>query len=142
MIEFQHIDSPVKINYQQTTRWLNNVIINENKNIGEIVFVFCTDEFLLAKNIKHLNHDFLTDVITFDYCNDNLIAGDVLISTEDGSIGEKGFVTQHSVMKESIDKIYTCGPDPMMRAVADIAFERNIDCDVSLENMMACGIGA
>jgi len=82
MIEFQHIDSPVKINYQQTTRWLNNVIINENKNIGEIVFVFCTDEFLLAKNIKHLNHDFLTDVITFDYCNDNLIAGDVLISTE------------------------------------------------------------
>jgi rRNA maturation RNase YbeY len=82
MIEFQHIDIPVKINYQQTTRWLNNVIINENKNIGEIVFVFCTDEFLLAKNIKHLNHDFLTDVITFDYCNDNLIAGDVLISTE------------------------------------------------------------
>ena len=82
MIEFQHIDIPVKINYQQTTRWLNNVIINENKTIGEIVFVFCTDEFLLAKNIKHLNHDFLTDVITFDYCNDNLIAGDVLISTE------------------------------------------------------------
>ncbi len=68
--------------------------------------------------------------------------GDVLISTEDGSIGEKGFVTQHSVMKEPIDKIYTCGPDPMMRAVADIAFERNIDCEVSLENMMACGIGA
>ena len=82
MIEFQHIDIPVKINYQQTTRWLNNVIINENKTIGEIVFIFCTDEFLLAKNIKHLNHDFLTDVITFDYCNDNLIAGDVLISTE------------------------------------------------------------
>jgi rRNA maturation RNase YbeY len=82
MIEFQHIDSPVKINYEQTTRWLNNVIINENKNIGEIVFVFCTDEFLLAKNIKHLNHDFLTDVITFDYCDDNLIAGDVLISAE------------------------------------------------------------
>ena len=82
MIEFQHIDSPVKINYEQTTRWLNNVIINENKNIGGIVFVFCTDEFLLAKNIKHLNHDFLTDVITFDYCDDNLIAGDVLISAE------------------------------------------------------------
>ena len=82
MIEFQHIDSPVKINYEQTTRWLNNVIINENKNIGEIVFVFCTDEFLLAKNIKHLNHDFLTDVITFDYCDDNLITGDVLISVE------------------------------------------------------------
>ena len=68
--------------------------------------------------------------------------GEVFISTEDESIGEKGFVTQHSVMQEPTDKIYTCGPDPMMRAVADIAFEKNIDCEVSLENMMACGIGA
>ncbi|MCK5856385.1 MAG: dihydroorotate dehydrogenase electron transfer subunit [Bacteroidales bacterium] len=68
--------------------------------------------------------------------------GDIFISTEDGSLGEKGFVTQHSVMNESIDKIYTCGPDPMMRAVGDIAFSKNIDCEVSLENMMACGIGA
>ena len=68
--------------------------------------------------------------------------GEVYISSEDGSIGEKGFVTQHTVMQEPIDKIYTCGPDPMMRAVADIAFARNIDCEVSLENMMACGIGA
>jgi len=68
--------------------------------------------------------------------------GEVFISTEDGSKGEKGFVTQHSVMQSTIDKIYTCGPDPMMRAVADIAFERNIDCEVSLENMTACGIGA
>ena len=68
--------------------------------------------------------------------------GDVYVSTEDGSIGEKGFVTQHSVMNEPVDKIFTCGPDPMMRAIADIAFERNINCEVSLENMMACGIGA
>ncbi len=68
--------------------------------------------------------------------------GEVFISTEDGSVGEKGFVTQHSVLNKEIDKIYTCGPDLMMRAVADIAFKRNIDCEVSLENMMACGIGA
>ncbi|RUA31576.1 MAG: dihydroorotate dehydrogenase electron transfer subunit [Bacteroidetes bacterium] len=68
--------------------------------------------------------------------------GDVYISTEDGSLGEKGFVTQHSIMTEQFDKIYTCGPDPMMRAVADIAFQKGIDCEVSLENMMACGIGA
>jgi dihydroorotate dehydrogenase electron transfer subunit len=68
--------------------------------------------------------------------------GDVLVSTEDGSIGEKGFVTQHSVMKESIDKIYTCGPDPMMQAIAKIAKDKNINCEASLENMMACGFGA
>ncbi|RLD67095.1 MAG: dihydroorotate dehydrogenase electron transfer subunit [Bacteroidetes bacterium] len=68
--------------------------------------------------------------------------GNIYISTEDGSVGEKGFVTQHSVMNEAIDKIYTCGPDLMMRAIGDIAYKRNIDCEVSLENMMACGIGA
>ncbi len=65
------------------------------------------------------------------------------ISTDDGSIGEKGFVTQHSVMQNmDFDMIYSCGPDPMMRAVAKLAKEQNINCEVSLENMMACGIGA
>lgn len=69
--------------------------------------------------------------------------GQVYISTEDDSIGEKGFVTQHSVMqREDFDRIYTCGPDAMMRAVATIAAKHNIDCEVSLENMMACGFGA
>jgi dihydroorotate dehydrogenase electron transfer subunit len=69
--------------------------------------------------------------------------GKLYISTEDASIGEKGFVTQHSIMQQSdFDKIYSCGPDAMMRAVATIAAKHNIDCEVSLENMMACGIGA
>ena len=67
----------------------------------------------------------------------------VHISTDDGSIGEKGFVTQHSVMQNmDFDMIYSCGPDPMMRAVAKLANEQNVNCEVSLENMMACGIGA
>lgn len=67
----------------------------------------------------------------------------VYITTEDGSDGERGYVTTHSVLKEkSFDKIYTCGPEAMMKAVAAYAKENNIDCEVSLENMMACGIGA
>jgi len=70
--------------------------------------------------------------------------GNVLVTTEDGSIGEKGLVTQHSVFSGSFlfDFIYTCGPDPMMKAVAKIAHQKNIICEASLENMMACGIGA
>lgn len=69
--------------------------------------------------------------------------GRVLITTEDGSLGEKGFVTQHSALqKESFDKIMVCGPKPMMMAVARFANKANIDCEVSLENMMACGLGA
>lgn len=71
--------------------------------------------------------------------------GEVLITTEDGSIGEKGFVTQHHIFKEDklpFNFIATCGPDPMMRAVAEIARNKGIDCEVSLENTMACGFGA
>ena len=69
--------------------------------------------------------------------------GRVHVSTEDASMGEQGFVTQHSVLRESVfDRIYTCGPKPMMVAVARYASERQIPCEVSLENMMACGVGA
>ena len=63
-------------------------------------------------------------------------------TTEDGSLGERGFVTNHSVLNEKFDKIYTCGPKPMMMAVAGYAKQNDIACDVSLENKMACGLGA
>lgn len=69
--------------------------------------------------------------------------GRVFITTEDGSEGEKGFVTNHSILgKETFDQISTCGPKPMMMAVARYALKANVDCEVSLENMMACGLGA
>ena len=68
--------------------------------------------------------------------------GQLLIATEDGSLGEKGMVTQHSLFTASYDHICTCGPTPMMKAVGRYAVEKGIGCEVSLENMMACGIGA
>ena len=69
--------------------------------------------------------------------------GEVCITTEDGSAGEKGFVTNHSVLsKEHFDRISTCGPKPMMMAVARYAHKASIPCEASLENMMACGVGA
>lgn len=69
--------------------------------------------------------------------------GRVFITTEDGSEGEKGFVTNHSVLaQEHFDRISTCGPKPMMMAVAHYAFKNDIECEVSLENKMACGVGA
>ena len=69
--------------------------------------------------------------------------GDVFVTTEDGSLGEKGFVTAHSIWKNQVfDKIYVCGPKPMMKAVAAMAKEKDVWCEVSLENLMACGLGA
>lgn len=67
---------------------------------------------------------------------------DVYLATEDGSEGEKGFVTQHSLLrKEKYSRIYCCGPDAMMKAVGKFANEKQIHCEVSLENLMGCGFG-
>lgn len=69
--------------------------------------------------------------------------GSVCITTEDGSAGEKGFVTNHSVLQhQQFDMISACGPKPMMMSVARYAHKANVPCEVSLENMMACGLGA
>lgn len=69
--------------------------------------------------------------------------GEVCITTEDGTAGEKGFVTQHSVLsKVRFDRIATCGPKPMMIAVVGYAKQSSIPCEASLENLMACGLGA
>lgn len=70
--------------------------------------------------------------------------GNVFTITEDGSHGEKGLVTSHSLFNhiENYDSLFVCGPEPMMKAVSKVALFNNIRCEVSLENMMACGIGA
>lgn len=69
--------------------------------------------------------------------------GEVFVTTEDGSLGEKGFVTNHSILTKNLfTRISMCGPTPMMKAVAAFAHKTNIDCEASLENMMACGLGA
>jgi len=70
-------------------------------------------------------------------------AGRLFLTTEDGSAGERGFVTNHSILaREHFDMIATCGPKPMMQAVACYAIEAQTPCEASLENMMACGLGA
>ena len=68
--------------------------------------------------------------------------GELCIATDDGSLGHKGLVVSHPAFAEQYDVIYSCGPTPMMKAVARSAAERGICCEVSLENMMACGVGA
>ena len=69
--------------------------------------------------------------------------GPVYITTENGAVGEQGYVTQHSVLaREQFTQVYTCGPKPMMVAVARWAKAAGVPCEVSLENKMACGVGA
>jgi len=71
--------------------------------------------------------------------------GSVEITTEDGSDGTRGFVIHHRLWRSQpfvFQKIYTCGPDPMMRAVGRLAKIHGTSCEVSLEQTMACGLGA
>lgn len=68
--------------------------------------------------------------------------GEVYTTTEDGSYGEKGYVTDHSILQKTrFTHVYTCGPKPMMMAIANYAHKNRIACEVSLENTMACGFG-
>jgi len=68
--------------------------------------------------------------------------GKVSVSTDDGTDGYHGLITGHPVLDNHWEKIYCCGPAPMMKAVAKKAVEIGAECEVSLENMMACGVGA
>jgi len=104
----------------------------------------------LARRIKFLNVE-VSVLIGGKTANDILEAdeyrkyAEVAIMTENEELGEKGMVTDHHWMKDGLkdfDFVYTCGPDPMMKAVAKLADEAGIGCEVSLENLMACGIGA
>ena len=60
--------------------WLSNVLGSYDKHVGNLSFQFSSDEYLLGINQKYLDHDYYTDVITFDYCEGDLVSGDIFIS--------------------------------------------------------------
>lgn len=65
-----------------TSRWLKFVAERENKRLGDISVIFCSDNYILDVNIKYLGHDYFTDIITFDYCEGNRLSGDLFISVD------------------------------------------------------------
>ena len=62
--------------------WLSNVASHEGFDLGEITLIFCSDTYLLEMNKKHLDHDYYTDIITFDYSEDTMLSGDLFISVD------------------------------------------------------------
>jgi len=71
---------PFSIHKNSITEHINSLIVNELKECGNISIVFCSDEYLLEMNKQYLNHDYYTDIITFDYVEQNIISGDLFIS--------------------------------------------------------------
>jgi len=82
MISFNYETDFELANETKISDWLSKVIISENKKEGDINYIFCNDEYLLEINQQYLNHDTLTDIISFDYSVGNELHGDVFISVE------------------------------------------------------------
>lgn len=61
---------------------IEKLVNNENRTLGDVNYILCSDAYLLDINRQYLNHDYYTDVISFDYCEDNVISGDIFISVD------------------------------------------------------------
>jgi probable rRNA maturation factor len=82
MIHFNYETDFELSNETQFSNWISGIIVSENKKEGEISYVFCDDQYLLQINMEHLQHDTLTDIISFDYSLGNELSGDIFISVE------------------------------------------------------------
>ena len=103
-----------KIKRRETTRWIKRVIEHFNKQTGDITYIFCSDEEILRINKLYLNHDYCTDIITFDYSEGNILSGDLFISLETVKTNSEKFKTEyneelHRVMIHGI--LHLCGYD-------------------------------
>jgi len=96
----------------KTAKWLEFCIDQENRDLGEVCYIFCDDAYLLEKNVKYLKHNTLTDIISFDYSMDDFISGDIFISIErvidNAKDFNKSFIDElHRVMIHGI--LHYCG---------------------------------
>jgi len=83
MIEFEFIDIEIPgFDSEFFILNISNLLKEETKSVGDLTFIFCDDEYLLEVNKQYLNHDYYTDIITFDYCIGNLVSGDLFVSYE------------------------------------------------------------
>lgn len=81
MIQFFYENLPETVNTDYKT-WLEDIILSEDKKLGEINYIFCDDEYLLKVNQDYLQHDYYTDIITFDYVKGRTISGEIFVSLQ------------------------------------------------------------
>lgn len=84
------------INQDETTAWIKKVANNYNKYIGEISYIFCSDSKIIEVNKQYLQHDYFTDIITFDYCKGSRLAGDIFISLDTVKSNSESFHTLYA----------------------------------------------
>ena len=83
MVSFQSDGVPIPdLDFSKISKWLVQVATRYNRRVGDLVYQFCSDEIILKTNREFLNHDYYTDIITFDYTIGNKVGADILISLD------------------------------------------------------------
>ena len=83
MIDIAYESTPdLNLSPDTISLWISKVVAKENLELSDLTIIFCSDDYLLKVNQDFLEHDFYTDIITFDYCSDNLVSGDLFISVD------------------------------------------------------------
>lgn len=128
MIQFFYEKLPETVNTAYTI-WLEEIILSEGKKIGEINYIFCNDEYLLKVNQDYLQHDYYTDIITFDYVKGKTISGEIFVSlqriSDNASTLSKNFeeelrrVLAHGILHLSGYKDKTEEEEKLMRSKED-----------------------
>ena len=106
MIVCSSINSFELENEDQVSQWITFVIHQENRELGEINYIFCDDSYLLDINIKELKHNTLTDIISFDYTVGDIISGDIYISTERV---EENALNLNNLFKDELNRVIVHG---------------------------------
>lgn len=106
-ISFHSVSTSFSLRERRQIRgWLLRCAAHYDREIGELSFVFCSDEYLLEMNRKHLNHDYYTDIITFDYSADKTISGDLFISIDRVRDNAK---SNHQLIKDELHRVMVHG---------------------------------
>ena len=84
------------IKKRETTEWIKSVAATYGKRLGEIAYIFCSDEKILEVNRQYLQHDYYTDIITFDYCEGDRLSGDLFISLDTVKTNSEQFNTTYN----------------------------------------------
>lgn len=113
MIEINYIDvSPVELSEEFLTNWFTKIVVSEDLEIGDVELFFCSDEYILNLNKESLDHDYYTDIITFDYRVGDIVSGDLFISldrvSENAKTNNTLFLTElHRVCAHGL--LHICG---------------------------------
>ena len=107
MVRYFFEDTPFQFKPKRlTSSWLKMVAESEIRKLGDINVIFCSDNYILDINQKYLQHDYFTDIITFDYCEGNKLSGDLFISVD--SVRENS-IYYHTAFDDELNRVIVHG---------------------------------